>query len=832
MPEGHESPQGAVKPTKADSASLPREQGTAVGTPAYMPPEQAEGAIDQIGPRSDVYGLGAILYELLTGKRPIVGTTLIDVLHRVGRGDIKPPRQVRPEIPAPLEAVCLKALALRPDDRYSGPRALAADIKAWLADEPVSARRDPFADRARRWAKRHRTAVTSTAAALLVGLVGLGTVASVLAMSNRALDTQRRRAEDREVMAIDAVKKFRDAVASEPDLKNTPALEGLRKRLLREPLAFFRDLRDRLQADRDTRPESLARLALASFELGKLTSEIGDKQDALIAHQEARTIWRKLLEANPNANLNANPFQSRLAAVENNIGVLLNDIGKPEEALQAHRLGLTAWRKLADANPTVTEFQSGLATSDSNISVVLRAIGKPIEALQAQEAALKIRKKLAEANPASTSFQSELAASHNNACVLLSDVGKLVEALQAQEAALAIQSTLAEANPTSNSAQSDRAASYNNIGVLLNATGKPVEALKAYEAALAIHAKLAEANPTVTEFQSGLAYSHNNLGLLRNETSHPTEALKAFESAQKIWRKLTDANPNVTEFPNGLATVNFNIGDALIATGKLDEAKKAFEAALVIQQTLVRDHPDSPDLDTSLGLTLNNLGMIDLNLKQFEAARIWLRQAVQSQRKALASNPSNPTYRNRLVNHLTNLRDTARGLGDTQGITEAERELTEVAESDPAMLAIDARLSAILQGGPPPVDNLERLPIAQRAYDKALHATAASLWADALAADTQLAEARQPQTRYNAACSAAMAGCGQGKDQPPPDIAARAKLRAQALQWLQAELSAWTKVVESGPTAARPFVAQTLQHWREDTDLAGIREPKALEALA
>ena len=284
VPEGHESTQGAVKSTKADSASLPREQGTAVGTPAYMPPEQAQGAIDQLGPRTDVYGLGAILYDILTGKRPVEGTNLEEILHRVGHGEIKPPRQVRPEVPAALEAVCLKSLALRPEDRYPTPRALAADIKAWLADEPVSARREPFAERARRWAKRNRTAVTAVAASLLVGLVGLAAVATVqtkarndldrkngeLTSANKALDEQRRRAEDREAQAIDAVKKFRDAVANEPELKNTPSLDGLRKRLLKEPLAFFRSLRDRLQADRDTRPDSLARLATASSDLGDL----------------------------------------------------------------------------------------------------------------------------------------------------------------------------------------------------------------------------------------------------------------------------------------------------------------------------------------------------------------------------------------------------------------------------------------------------------------------------------------------------------------------------------------------------------------------------------
>ena len=133
-----------------------------------------------------------------------------------------------------LEAVCLKALALDPQHRYASPRDLASDIKAWLADEPVSARREPFSERARRWAKRNKTAVSGLAGAVLVGLIGFGAVAAVqtrarndLNAKNRELDSknselvsntdlnlQRTRAEDREDQAIDAVKKFRDAIVT------------------------------------------------------------------------------------------------------------------------------------------------------------------------------------------------------------------------------------------------------------------------------------------------------------------------------------------------------------------------------------------------------------------------------------------------------------------------------------------------------------------------------------------------------------------------------------------------------------------------------------------
>jgi serine/threonine-protein kinase len=161
--------------------------GSLVGTPAYASPEQVAGRLDLLGPHSDVYGLGATLYALLTGRPPVEANEMEEVLRRVQKGAIPPPRSIDPTIPRPLEAVCLKALAMRPEDRYASARELARDIENWLADEAVSAWREPISQRARRWARRHRTAVAAAMVALLVGVVGLGAVATVQAQANREL---------------------------------------------------------------------------------------------------------------------------------------------------------------------------------------------------------------------------------------------------------------------------------------------------------------------------------------------------------------------------------------------------------------------------------------------------------------------------------------------------------------------------------------------------------------------------------------------------------------------------------------------------------------------
>jgi hypothetical protein len=139
----------------------------AVGTPAYMSPEQAEARWDLVGPASDVFGLGGILYAILTGRAPYQGGQVALMLEKVRRCDYPPPRQVKPGISRALAAVCLKAMATRPEDRYSSALDFAADVRRWLADEPVTAWREPALIRARRWGRRHKVTASVVVACLL-----------------------------------------------------------------------------------------------------------------------------------------------------------------------------------------------------------------------------------------------------------------------------------------------------------------------------------------------------------------------------------------------------------------------------------------------------------------------------------------------------------------------------------------------------------------------------------------------------------------------------------------------------------------------------------------
>src|SRR5262249_5589484 len=158
---------------------------TALGTPAYMSPEQAMGRLEQVGPLSDVYSLGATLYCLLTGKPPLDETDVGEALRRVQRGEFPPPRAVRPGIPPGLEAIGLQAMPLKREVRDPAAPALADATDHWLADEPVSVSREPLSVRLTRWGRRHRTLATGIGVLLVTAVAALA-ISTLLIGSEQA----------------------------------------------------------------------------------------------------------------------------------------------------------------------------------------------------------------------------------------------------------------------------------------------------------------------------------------------------------------------------------------------------------------------------------------------------------------------------------------------------------------------------------------------------------------------------------------------------------------------------------------------------------------------
>ncbi|MFK8110816.1 MAG: protein kinase [Rubripirellula sp.] len=155
-----------------ESGSSRTRIGGAVGTPQYMSPEQASGKIDGVGIWTDVYLLGATLYQILTGAPPHSEESVSKLIERVKQGILKKPSEVEPDVPPAMEAICLKAMSTSTFDRYSSAALLAADVERWLADEPVSVYQDPVSVRLGRWGRQHRTLAMSGAVAAILLTIG------------------------------------------------------------------------------------------------------------------------------------------------------------------------------------------------------------------------------------------------------------------------------------------------------------------------------------------------------------------------------------------------------------------------------------------------------------------------------------------------------------------------------------------------------------------------------------------------------------------------------------------------------------------------------------
>jgi serine/threonine protein kinase/formylglycine-generating enzyme required for sulfatase activity len=164
------------------------------GTPPYMSPEQAAGRLNLLGPASDIYALGAVLYSLLTGQAPVSGPDLGVIFQKVQQGDFPRPRKLNRHIPTALEAICLKAMARRPEDRYASAQALAADVEHWLADEETTAHVEPWFARTARWARRHPSIVAAVSALLLTSVIGLSVSTLLVGREQQKTEEQRREA--------------------------------------------------------------------------------------------------------------------------------------------------------------------------------------------------------------------------------------------------------------------------------------------------------------------------------------------------------------------------------------------------------------------------------------------------------------------------------------------------------------------------------------------------------------------------------------------------------------------------------------------------------------
>ncbi|MGO9469647.1 MAG: tetratricopeptide repeat protein [Isosphaeraceae bacterium] len=452
------------------SAVEPSLAGAAIGTPAYMSPEQAAGRLDQLGPRSDVYCLGATLYHLLTGRAPCEGEEVGVLLQKVLAGEIPRPRTLNPRIAPALEAICLEAMALLPENRYPSVEALQADLDRWLADEPVEAWREPLWFRTRRWMRRHRTLVTSTAAVLIFGVVGLAGFATILAEKNRDLDG---RNKDLDIQRQAAVKAERSA--REEEAKTRAVLGFFQEKVLAASRPLGQEgglgkgvtLRAAIDAaEREIGKQFAGQPSVeASIRdtLGQSYYYEGATDQAIREYERALALFR----------LVHGPDDPNTLGTMNNLGMAYLDAGRLADAIVLLEEALKSIQAKAGADPTLTLVTMG------NLAHAYTEAGRLADALPLHE---ETHKRLeAQFGPDHIHTLTAL----NNLANAYRSSHRLAEATPLLEQVLnRLRKTIGANHPSTQLAMSNLALAYKESGRVADAIPLHEEALKLSKAQL------------------------------------------------------------------------------------------------------------------------------------------------------------------------------------------------------------------------------------------------------------------------------------------------------------------------------------------------------------
>jgi len=301
------------------------------GTPPYMSPEQAAGKTAEIGPASDIYTLGAVLYELLTGRPPYSGGSSAEIIGKIKFSPPPRPSKCRPGVARALEAICLKAMAREPGDRYPDAAALAQDAQDWLDDQPVSAFRERLAERVFRWARRHKAAVTSAVVAVVCLTVVLS-VAGIIVVRERARAAAAEQlAEDYAQQAADAQQQAQEKEAEAAGL----AEEAEKARAEAADAAQKAAQASKEASDAKTRIAQLdAELKLKTAEATELKQKIEQDRAALTAAEVRAAAQTERARA---ATQRAESLEEQAAALRREANDLRN---LAEQATELARLAI------------------------------------------------------------------------------------------------------------------------------------------------------------------------------------------------------------------------------------------------------------------------------------------------------------------------------------------------------------------------------------------------------------------------------------------------------------------------------------------------------------
>jgi serine/threonine protein kinase len=610
------------------------EPGEIVGTLRYMAPERFRGECDA---RADVYSLGLTLYELVLLRPAFNAGDRLRLVEEIMRQEPARPRAVDRRVPRDLETIVLKAIEKAPERRYPTADALADDLRHFLADEPIQARRRSPLERLGRWCRR-RPAVASLVAALAVVLVSA--LVSVTGLWLRA-DRMRHLAETKQTeaennweestidfkLARESVDAYATRVSNNLKLRQDD-LRPLRKELLETVVPFYEKLLARHSENADLQVER----AQAYARLASITREIEDPAKACTLYEQAAAIFEKLSAQHPDSS----EYPAQLATLRTDLGETYQKIERPTEAEAAFQASRKLWQGLAEQQPNAVEYQLGMAQARIGLAGLYGVTERKDAARVEYQGALRIQEELeGQGAGIPAELQRAFGLGHRSLGMLYSQAEQWPQAEPELKRALKIQVDLLRQDSHVSDYTQDLSKTRIHLGNLYWKTERLTEAESEFLEAMRLGEELVRQQPSVLQYPEYLADSRHAFALFYKAIKQPSRAVEEWQKALDTLEELPAAARNLTANQERLATIHDYRGDGLLMIGKGPEAVLEHQKAIRILKALRQRHPDKSAYQKSLIDSHTGLGMAHVGARQFAEAEAEYQNAVEIS-KALA----------------------------------------------------------------------------------------------------------------------------------------------------------------------------------------------------